>query len=109
MAKLIASELRGSEERGDEEAVTMSKPQVWHTKRQKIQLRPATLETWNSFNSLAAEKASDANGNHYQNELPALNSPTDSERNTEMDNITNEEVWSSSFIVTFVSKLICLC
>ena len=72
MAKLIASELRGSEESGDKEAMNMSKPQVWQTKRQKNQLQPAALETWNSFNSLSAEKASDANGNHYQDELPAL-------------------------------------
>ena len=54
MAKLLASELRGSEESGNEEAMNMSKPQVWHTKRQKNQLWPATLETWNSFNSLYA-------------------------------------------------------
>ena len=38
MAKLIASELRGSEESGDEEAMNMSRPQVQHTKRQKNQL-----------------------------------------------------------------------
>ena len=92
MAKLIASELRGSEESGDEEAMNMSRPQVQHTKRQKNQLQPATLETQNSFNSLSAVKASDANRNHYQDELPALNSPTDNESNTEMNNITNEEV-----------------
>ena len=109
MAKLIASELRGSEESGDEEAMNMSKPQVRHTKRQKNQLRPAALETRNSFNSLSAEKAFDANRNHYQDELIPLNSPTDSESNTEMDNITNEEVWSSLFIVTFVFKLTCVC
>ena len=102
MAKLIASELRDSEESGDEKAMNMSKPQVQHTKRQKNQLQPATLETQNSFNSLCAVKASDANRNHYQDELPALNSPTDNESNTEMDNITNKEVWSSSFIMTFV-------
>ena len=90
------SELRGSEESGDEEAMNISKPQ----------LQPATLETWNSFNSLSAEKASDANGNHYQDGLSALNSTIDSESNTEMDNITNKEVWSLSFILTFVNQLI---
>ena len=91
MAKLIASELRGSGESGDKEAMNMSKPQVRHTKRQKNQLQPAALETRNSFISLSAEKALDANGNHYQYELPAY-SPTDSESNTEMDNITNKAV-----------------
>ena len=92
MAKLIASELRGSEESGDEEAMNVSKPQMRHTKWQKTQLQPATLETWNSFNSFSAEKASGANGDHYQDELPALNSPTDSESNIEIDDITYEEV-----------------
>ena len=41
---------------------------------------------------LSAEKMSDADRNHYQDELPAFNSPTDSESNTEMDTITHEEV-----------------
>ena len=109
MAKVIDSELRGSEESGDEEAMNMSKPQVRHTKRQKNQLWPAAMETHNSWNSLSAEKAYETNRNHYVDELPPLNSPTDSESNTEIDNITNEEVWSSLFIMTFCSKLTCVC
>ena len=45
IVKLIASELRGSEESEDEGDMNTSKPQVQHTKRQKIQLQPAALET----------------------------------------------------------------
>ena len=44
-------------------------------------------ETHNSFNSLSAEKASDANGEHYEDELPRLKSPSDSESDTEMDDL----------------------
>ena len=92
MAKLIANELRGLDESGDEGAANTSKPQVRHTKRQKNHLQPTALETCNSFNSLSAERASGANDNHYEDELPQLNSPTNSESDTEMDNITNREV-----------------
>ena len=92
MVKVMASELRGLDKSGDKGAMNMSKPQVQHAKRHKNQLWPAALETCNSFNNLSAEKASDANGDHYEDELSPLNSPTDSESTTEMDNITNKEV-----------------
>ena len=94
MAKIIASGLRGSDQSGDEGAANLSKPQVQHTKakKKKTQLQPATLEIPNLFNGLSAEKASDANGEPYKDELSPLKSPSDSESNTEMDDIINKEV-----------------
>lgn len=92
MAELIASELRGSDESANE-AANISKSKVRRTRSKKSQSRVAaqTLETHNSFNSLPVEEASDAEDNSYD-ELPALDSVSDSESDDDMEGVTNEEV-----------------
>ena len=74
------------------ELQTCQNPECDTQKAKKINLRPATLETRNAFNGLSAENASDANGEHYEDELPPLKSPSDSKSDTKMDDIINEEV-----------------
>jgi hypothetical protein len=91
MAQLIASELRASDESGDEAAVPISKPPARRTKKQKKQAPPATLGTRNSFDVLPVEESSDADDEDYEDDLPPLQSPSDSESEDDME-MTNEEV-----------------
>ena len=88
MAAIIADELRGSDESADEEAAkVVKKPKVTSCKKgSKTWSRPTSLLTRNSFDPLTVKEAS--NDGNYSNEIPLLESDTDSD----VEDITNEEV-----------------
>ena len=88
MAAIIADELRGSDESADGEAAkVVKKPKVMGRKKgSKTRSRPTSLLTRNSFDPLTVEEAS--NDGNYSDEIPLLESDTDSDA----EDITNEEV-----------------
>ena len=88
MAAIIADELRGSDESADKEAAkVVKKPKVMsHKKGSKTRSQPTSLLTRNSFDPLTVEEAS--NDGNYSDEIPLLESDTDSD----VEDITNEEV-----------------